>query len=116
MLAPMRIAMLLHKSVEHDSRVRREAGALTAVGHEVTVLHLPRDRGQLDGALEGFEVRSVTPPPWVRERLPTVAYRAVFLLAFLRALRRLRPDAVHAHDAAMLLPGWLGARATGAAL
>jgi|GEM_PF-298537 len=116
MLAPMRIAMLLHKSVEHDSRVRREARALTAVGHEVTVLHLPRDRGQLDGALEGFEVRSVTPPPWVRERLPTVAYRAVFLLAFLRALRRLRPDAVHAHDAAMLLPGWLGARATGAAL
>jgi glycosyltransferase involved in cell wall biosynthesis len=116
MLAPMRIAMLLHKSVEHDSRVRREARALSAAGHEVTVLHLPRERGRLDGELEGFRVRSVTPPAWVRERLPTVLYRAVFLLAFLRALRRLRPDAVHAHDAAMLLPGWAGARLTGAAL
>lgn len=116
MLAPMRIAMLLHKSVEHDSRVRREARALSAAGHEVTVLHLPRERGRLDGELEGFQVRSVTPPAWVRERLPTVAYRAVFLLAFLRGLRRLRPDAVHAHDAAMLLPGWAGARLTGAAL
>jgi hypothetical protein len=37
----MRIAMLLHKSIEHDSRVRREARALAAAGHEVVVLHLP---------------------------------------------------------------------------
>jgi glycosyltransferase involved in cell wall biosynthesis len=106
----MRIAMLLHKSVEHDSRVRREARALSGAGYEVTVLHLPRRRGRLDGGLDGFEALSVTPPAWVRERLPSAAYRAVFLLSFLRALRRLRPDAVHAHDAPMLLPGWAGAR------
>jgi glycosyltransferase involved in cell wall biosynthesis len=48
--------------------------------------------------------------------LPTFVYRLVFLFAFLAALRRLRPDAVHAHDAAMLAPGWLGSRATGAKL
>jgi glycosyltransferase involved in cell wall biosynthesis len=116
MLAAMRIAMLLHKSVEHDSRVRREARALAAAGHETAVLHLPRERGELDGPLQGFEVRSVTPARWVRRRLPALAYRLVFLAAFVRELWRLRPDAVHAHDAAMLLPGWVGARLTGADL
>jgi hypothetical protein len=34
----MRIAILLHKSVEFDSRVRREASALAAHGHEVLVI------------------------------------------------------------------------------
>jgi glycosyltransferase involved in cell wall biosynthesis len=112
----MRVAMLLHKSVEHDSRVRRAARALSDSGHEVTVLHLPRVSGELDGPLDGFSVRSVTPPGWVRRRLPTALYRTVFLAAFVRAVRRLRPQAVHAHDAAMLLPGWLGARLSGAEL
>ena len=37
----LRVCMLLHKSVAHDTRVRREAGALAAAGHEVTVVHLP---------------------------------------------------------------------------
>jgi glycosyltransferase involved in cell wall biosynthesis len=112
----MRIAMLLHKSVEHDSRVRRAGRALVDAGHEVTVLHLPRRPGELDGELDGFRVRSVTPPAWVRERMPTVVYRAVFLAAFVLALLRVRPDAVHAHDAAMLAPGWIGAWAVGADL
>jgi glycosyltransferase involved in cell wall biosynthesis len=112
----MRIAMLLHKSVEHDSRVRRAARELAESGHEVTVLHLPRSRGELDGELDGFAVQSVTPPAWVRRLLPSALYRLVFFTAFVAALRRLRPDAVHAHDAAMLAPGWVGARAVGAAL
>jgi glycosyltransferase involved in cell wall biosynthesis len=112
----MRVAMLLHKSVEHDSRVRRAARALAADGHEVIVLHLPPCRGELDGPLDGFEVRSVTPAGWVRRRLPPLAYRLVFLAAFVRELRRLGPDAVHANDTAMLAPGWAGARLTGADL
>lgn len=108
--------MLLHKSVEHDSRVRRAARALAAAGHEVTVLHLPRLHGELDGPLDGFSVRSVTPPAWVRHRLPSTLYRLVFFAAFVRAARRLHPDVVHAHDAAMLAPGWAAARLTGAKL
>jgi glycosyltransferase involved in cell wall biosynthesis len=112
----MRIAMLLHKSIEHDSRVRREARALAEAGHEVMVLHLPRAPGGLEGEFDGFGVRSVTPPAWVRERLPTIVYRAVFLLSFVGALCRIRPDAVHAHDAAMLLPGSIGAWITGSRL
>ncbi|HXS46597.1 MAG TPA: glycosyltransferase [Solirubrobacterales bacterium] len=112
----MRIAMLLHKSVEHDSRVRRAARELAESGHTVTVLHLPPARGQLDGQLDGFAVRSVTPPAWVRRRLPSILYRLVFFATFVVALRRLRPDAIHAHDAAMLAPGWAGARVAGAVL
>jgi glycosyltransferase involved in cell wall biosynthesis len=112
----MRIAMLLHKSVEFDSRVRREAAALSEAGHDVTVLHLPRRRGELDGALDGFTVRSVTPPAWVRRWLPSLVYRMVFLAAFVRGVRRLSPDVVHAHDVAMLAPGAIGAAVTGAQL
>jgi glycosyltransferase involved in cell wall biosynthesis len=109
----MRIAMLLHKSVEFDSRVRREARSLVAAGHAVTVVELdPGARGYLDG----FARVSVSPPAWLRRALPFQLYRVVFLGAFLLRLVRLRPDVVHAHDAAMLLPGLLGARLTRARL
>jgi glycosyltransferase involved in cell wall biosynthesis len=106
--------MLLHKSVEHDSRVRREASALARSGHRVTVLELAPPRGGI-AELEGFERRSCLPPAWMR-RMPFHLYRLVFLAEFVRMQVRLRPDAVHAHDAAMLVPGVLGARLTGAQL
>ncbi len=106
--------MLLHKSVEFDSRVRREAGSLARDGHDVTVLELA---AVPDGAqLDGFSRRAVQPPQWMRRRLPFHLYRLAFLVEFVRGLRRLGPDVVHAHDAAMLLPGIVGARLTGARL
>lgn len=105
--------MLLHKSVVHDSRVRREARALGDAGHEVTVVELDRDAR---ATLDGFRRVSAAPAPWVRARLPFQLYRIVFLAGFLRRTLELRPDVVHAHDAAMLLPGLLGARVTGARL
>jgi glycosyltransferase involved in cell wall biosynthesis len=112
--------MLLHKSVQFDSRVRREASALAAAGHEVTVLELasvPGDEGAGGSArLDGFMRRSVLPPAWLRRRLPFHLYRFAFLWWFVVGIRRLRPDVVHAHDAAMLLPGLIGARLTGARL
>lgn len=113
--------MLLHKSVEFDSRVRREASSLAAAGHRVTVLELapiaPSARDS-DGVarLDGFERRSCLPPAWMRRRLPFHLYRLAFLAWFVGGIARLRPDAVHAHDAAMLLPGVVGARVTGALL
>jgi glycosyltransferase involved in cell wall biosynthesis len=106
--------MLLHKSVQHDSRVRREAKALAAAGHEVLVLELA-PVPVAERRLDGFHRRSVEPRPWVR-RLPYHLYRALCLLAFVRSVARVRPDVVHAHDAAMLLPGLAGARLTGARL
>lgn len=111
----MRVCMLLHKTVVHDSRVRREASTLAEAGYDVTVLELaPIARG--DRTLDGFARRSAMPPAWVKPALPFHAYRAVFLLSFLAGVVRLRPDVIHAHDAAMLLPGLIGARLTGARL
>jgi glycosyltransferase involved in cell wall biosynthesis len=110
----MRIAMLLHKSVEFDSRVRREASALAEAGHDLTVLELA---AVPDGAtLDGFKRKSVLPSPGLRRRLPFHIYRVAFLVLFVAGIVRLRPRVVHAHDAAMLLPGVLGARLTGARL
>ena len=109
--------MLLHKSIEHDSRVRREARALAEAGHEVTVLHLPRKHGELDGELDGFQVCSVTSSDWLGRRLPRgVLQRLLSVFAFVHALRAMRPDVIHAHDTAMLVPGWLAVRRTGALL
>ena len=107
--------MLLHKSVEFDSRVRREASALAAAGHQVVVLELaPVPAAQT--MLDGFRRRSVLPPPAARRWLPFHLYRVALLVSFVSAIVRLRPQVVHAHDAAMLAPGVLGARLTGARL
>lgn len=111
----LRVAMLLHKDVTHDSRVRREASHLAAQGHEVTVLELA-PVGPEHRVLDGFERRSVLPAPWVRRALPAALYRLAFFASFVRAIRAQRPDVVHAHDAAMLLPGLVGARVVGARL
>jgi glycosyltransferase involved in cell wall biosynthesis len=109
----MRVLMLLHKSVVNDSRVRREASTLAATGHDVVVLELA-DVGEPE--LDGFRRRSIVPPPWLRERLPSPLYRLAFLVCFVRGIRDERPDVIHAHDAAMLLPGLVGRRLTGARL
>ena len=109
----MKIAMLLHKTVVHDSRVRREASALVGAGYEVLVLEL----GAVDTpVLDGFRRRSVLPAAWVRRLLPSFVYRLAFFASFVRAIVAERPDVIHAHDAAMLLPGLIGRRLTGARL
>ena len=51
--------MLLHKSVQFDSRVRREASSLAAAGHHVFVLELAEVP---EPVLEGFARRSCLPP------------------------------------------------------
>ena len=105
--------MLLHKSVEFDSRVRREARALAEAGHTVTVAHLPRTLGPSPD--DGYAVVPALPPRALR-RLPLRAHRLRMFGGFIRAASRTRPDAVHAHDAAMLAPALVAARATGARL
>ena len=108
--------MLLHKTVEHDARVRREASALAEAGHEVVIVHLPRGADPPPSAAsEGYELRSGDPSPW-SERLPGGARRALAAARIARVAAGVRPDVVHAHDAAMLAPGWLVARRTGAGL
>jgi glycosyltransferase involved in cell wall biosynthesis len=111
----MRIVMLLHKSVEHDARVRREAKALREGGHDVVVVHLPRPGQETRGAAaEGYAIRSAA-SRGPSSRLPGPARRAFAAARIARVARSERADAVHAHDAAMLAPGSAAAR-TGEAM
>jgi glycosyltransferase involved in cell wall biosynthesis len=111
----MHVCMLLHKSVAYDTRVLREANALVGGGHEVTVVHLPPPGS--DGELEGlpFELKAATLPRG-RRRLPHAVRLAAEAARLAQRGASARPDAVHAHDAAMLLPGLLAARRSGAKL
>jgi glycosyltransferase involved in cell wall biosynthesis len=112
----MRIVMLLHKSVEHDARVRREAKALQEGGHDVVVVHLPRPGQEPRGASgEGYAIRSAT-SDGPAGRLPGPPRRAFAAARMARTARRERPDVVHAHDAAMLAPGSSAARRSGTML
>jgi glycosyltransferase involved in cell wall biosynthesis len=110
----MRICMLLHKSVAHDSRVRREAGALAAAGHEVTVAHLPPPDDPQPGGLP-YRLAPATLRHG-RQRLPHPARLGAEAMRLALRATSCRPDAIHAHDAAMLLPGLLAARRSGARL
>ncbi|HMJ73520.1 MAG TPA: glycosyltransferase [Solirubrobacterales bacterium] len=106
--------MLLHKDIAHDSRVRREAGALAGAGHEVTVVHLPpsaeRELPGLPYALTPATLRRG------RERLPHAARLGAEATRLALRAAATWPDAIHAHDAAMLLPGLLAARRCGSRL
>jgi glycosyltransferase involved in cell wall biosynthesis len=110
----MRICMLLHKGVANDTRVRREAGALAAAGHEVTVVHLPPAAEPQPSGLSYALVPATLGRG--RERLPHAARLGVEAARLALRAASTRPDAVHAHDAAMLLPGMLAARRSGAKL
>jgi glycosyltransferase involved in cell wall biosynthesis len=107
--------MLLHKQVSHDTRVRREATALATAGHEVTVVHLPPSADAEGRNGLAFELVPATLPRG-RRRLPHAARLGAEATRLAMRAAATRPDAVHAHDAAMLLPGLLAARRSGAKL
>lgn len=105
--------MLLHKSVVADSRVRREARALVAAGHEVTIVHVPPPDEPRRAAIDGARLVAATPPARLR-RLPLHAHRLLMLALLVARALRARPQVVHAHDAAMLLPALAVRRLCGA--
>lgn len=107
--------MLLHKSVEHDGRVQREARALAQAGHRVTVIHLPpgdsgTGRGRGPTGEPQMILSSATPRRWWR-RWASIG-RCAAALNMVRLARAEAPDVVHAHDAAMLVPAYLASRLT----
>jgi glycosyltransferase involved in cell wall biosynthesis len=109
----VQVAILLHKTVVHDGRVLREARALADAGHDVVIVHLPTEGDPpVDG---GFRLRSATPPRWTR-RLPRMLWRVIALGSIALGARAEHPDAVHANDIATLIPGYLAARLSRAAL
>jgi glycogen synthase len=101
--------MLLHKSVQFDSRVRREASALADAGHDVCVAELA-EVPDAEAVLDGFRRRSCLPLRSLRRRLPLRVDRIAALVALVRGALATSPEVVHAHDAAMLLPGLVVAR------
>lgn len=107
--------MLLHKDVLHDTRVRREATALTAAGHEVTVVHLPPPQPTAESEQLPFALVPATLRRG-RRRLPHAVRLGTEATRLALRAAATRPDAIHAHDAAMLLPGLLAARRSGAKL
>jgi glycosyltransferase involved in cell wall biosynthesis len=110
----MRVCMLLHKSVEHDGRVRREARALSEAGHRVEVIHLPPSLPGPTLAEEPFSLTPATVARW--RRLPLELHRVAEACNMARLACRARPDAVHAHDVAMLVPGYIAAKLSRARL
>jgi glycosyltransferase involved in cell wall biosynthesis len=107
--------MLLHKDIAHDTRVRREAAALAGAGHEVTVVHLPPPDGKPAPDELGFGLTPATLRRG-RQRLPHAARLGIEAARIAGRSARIRPDVIHAHDAAMLLPGLLAARLSRARL
>jgi glycosyltransferase involved in cell wall biosynthesis len=99
--------MLLQRTSRFDNRVLREARALAAAGHAVTVVEL----ASVDGPSEpGVSRVFALPPPWVKRWIPFKLHRLISGFTIARAAARLRPEVVHAHDVAMLPSGWLAAR------
>jgi len=94
--------------------VLRESGALADAGHDVVVVHLPREGDETEVA-GGFRLRSATPSAWTR-RLPRMLWRILALGSIARGGRAERPDVVHANDIATLIPGYFAARLSGAKL
>src|SRR4051812_31329369 len=102
--------MLLQRTSRYDNRVLREARALAAAGHAVTIVELaPGDR-DAEARPGELAIASALPHPAAKRWIPFKLHRFVSGLTIVRAALRLRPDVVHAHDVAMLPSGWLAAR------
>ena len=102
--------MLLQRTSRHDNRVLREARALAAAGHEVTIVELAPGSRTPRAVAGGFSIASALPRPAVKRLIPFKLHRLVSGMTIAVAAARLRPDVVHAHDVAMLPSGWLAAR------
>lgn len=114
----MNIAMLVLNDMRADARVTREAAALAACGHRVTVfaLHSPDapDCEEHDG-VRTVRVADQGTAGWSRPVTKAVQLRRRTRKLFEAAAGE-RPDVVHAHDTDTLVAAAQVARRTGAML
>jgi glycosyltransferase involved in cell wall biosynthesis len=102
-----RICFLLNNSFTNDGRVQREADALVAAGHSVTVIAVaPRTLGDRHIPLRekqgNLHILRILPKPLYRFH----SFSLRTLKGFLNITRQCRGfDVIHCHDAPML---WLG--------
>jgi glycosyltransferase involved in cell wall biosynthesis len=99
---PRPIAMLVHSYYEEDPRVRREAEALVAAGHEVDVFSLRRPGDDPVGALDGvgitrLDVQRHQGSPIATYLLEYADFTARSAFALARAHRRRRYGLVQVH-------------------
>lgn len=122
-----KVAMLVWNTLEHDARVRREAGTLCRAGYEVSVycLHAPGKTVRKEVLPSGVHVQRVGFRPGARlveegrGRSSALSMMFSVVLVQVSMLMRIafsRPEVVHAHDVNMLPIGWLAARLSGARL
>jgi glycosyltransferase involved in cell wall biosynthesis len=108
----LRVCMLVQRSLEHDSRVQREARTLVDAGYDVTILEVGAT-GQVPGLVRR-SVRAAfgTARGGIRLRV----HQLTFMCGLFASVVRRQPAIVHAHDVATLLPAALATRLTGAPL
>ena len=114
----MKISMVIVNTspVIYDARVRKEATALAAAGHDVTLLALTRNG---EPGLERLGVLRVQLMALHSRRFPRwrvvwpVRYGEFLVRSALRLVGH-RADVYHAHDLDALPPAWMAARITGA--
>ncbi|MGV9242470.1 glycosyltransferase [Streptomyces sp. NPDC003710] len=113
----MKILMAVVSDLRSDARVRREAAALAADGHEVRVVGFDSGVRRAGTAVaEGVRYEVV---PFPSRNLPRPLRLARAGLGAARAallMGRGRPDAVHCHNLHLSLPALFVARRHGAAL
>lgn len=115
---PVRVAMLVINAFTHDTRVQKEARALTKAGYEVMVfaLHdtgLPERQARDGYWVERIRVRS---RGWGTLLFIRMLKYLEFSIRAIRRIVRLQPDVVHAHDVNALLPAYVAARLANARL
>ena len=104
---PRRVTMLVRNAFTNDTRVEREAASLVAAGYRVTVV---AEAGQGLSAHEQRDGSTVIRVARRGPRLPGLRFVA-HLLRLALAIRRTRPDILHAHDTdALQVIGPIGRR------
>lgn len=115
----MRVAMIVGNDLTRDSRVRREARALVAAGHDVTLYGVASEGTEAEEDDHGVVLVRVPLPDWTASGsgLPGAIRVARWYDRFeplvRHALLRAPPDVIHAHDLDTLAPALRAARRHG---
>lgn len=110
----MKVAMLVSNAVDPDPRVEKEAAALAAAGHEVTVIAWDR-AGSSEARVErdGYAIERVGPRAAYGGGLASIGlFREFWRTAATRAIE-LRADVVHSHDTDTIPAGLSAIRSLG---
>ncbi|MEU6071673.1 MULTISPECIES: glycosyltransferase family 4 protein [Streptomyces] len=113
----MKILMAVVSDLRSDARVRREAAALAADGHQVRVIGFDSGvRRRSRTVEEGVHYDALPFPPRSLPRMLRLAHAGIGALRAALLMGRGRPDVVHCHNLHLSLPALLVARRRRAAL